>query len=99
MKLRFAAIACALAGLTLCSVSAFAQQTTGTILGRVLDAQGATIPGVSITAKNDATGFTRTVISDAEGSYRLAALPVGTFDITVELSGFSSIDRKAIVVN
>ena len=99
MRLRFAAIAIAIASLTLCSVNAFAQQTTGTILGRVLDAQGASIPGASITARNEATGFSRTVVTDSEGAYRLQALPVGQFDIVVELAGFSSIDRKGIIVN
>ena len=46
--------------LLLACVPAWAQQTTGTISGRVLDEQGNAIPGVSITARNEATGFTRT---------------------------------------
>ena len=83
----------------LLGVNAFAQQTNGTILGRVLDGQGAAVPGASVTAKNPSTGFTRTVVSDAEGTYRLNALPVGNYEIAVELSGFSSIDRKGLVVN
>ena len=66
------------------SMPAIAQQTTGTILGRVLDAQGAAIPGATVTATSPATGFVRTVVSDTEGSYRLSALPVGQFDLTVE---------------
>lgn len=56
---------------------AFAQQTTGTIMGRVLDAQNAAIPGATVTAKAPTTGFSRTVVSDTEGVYRLSALPVG----------------------
>src|SRR5882762_3197905 len=54
-----------------------AQQTTGTITGRVLDQQGAAVPGATVTAKSASTGFTRVEASDAEGVYRLAALPVG----------------------
>ena len=57
---------------------ASAQQTTGTIIGRVVDEQGATIPGATVTATNPATGFNRTAVTDAEGVYRLNALPVGT---------------------
>jgi len=61
----------------LACMPASAQQTTGTISGRVLDEQGNAIPGVSIAARNGATGFTRTESTNAEGIYRLAALPVG----------------------
>jgi Carboxypeptidase regulatory-like domain len=77
---------------------AMAQQTTGSITGRVLDEQKAAVPGATVTAKNTATGFTRTTTSDAEGLYRLNALPVGNYDVTLELSGFATIDKKDIQV-
>ena len=86
-------LACAFAN------NAAAQQTTGTISGRVLDAQGSAVPGVTVTARSADTGFVRTEVSDAEGSYRLQALPVGTYDVTAELSGFNKFERKALVVN
>ena len=81
------------------ATAADAQQTTGTVIGRVLDDQGAAIPGATITVTSPSTGFTRSDVSDAEGVYRLRALPVGTFDIAVELAGFASVDRKGVVVN
>ena len=81
------------------ATTANAQQTTGNITGRITDAQGAAVPGVTVTGKNDATGFVRTEVSDAEGIYRLLALPVGTYDIAAELSGFNKFERKALVVN
>ena len=81
------------------SLPALAQQTTGNISGRALDPQGAAMPGVTVTAKNPQTGFTRAAVTDAEGIYRLSALPVGTYDLTVELQGFSTMERKGIVVN
>ncbi len=74
--------------------SAFAQQTSGNIAGRVIDQQGGAIPGVTVTAKNPQTGLTRAEVSDAEGVYRLNALPVGAYDLTVELQGFATIARK-----
>ena len=74
--------------------NAAAQQTTGNITGRVLDAQGAAVPGVTVTGKNTQTGFVRTEVSDAEGVYRLTALPVGTYDLTAELSGFSKFEQQ-----
>jgi outer membrane receptor protein involved in Fe transport len=85
--------------LLLSCASALAQQTTGAVTGRVLDQQGAAVPGVTVTAKSATTGFTRTEISDAEGVYRLNALPVGNYDVTAELQGFSTIAQKDIVVN
>jgi hypothetical protein len=78
---------------------ALAQQTTGTALGRILDDQGAAIPGATVTATNPQTGFTRESISDAEGVYRLTALPVGRYDLTVQLAGFTSIDQKGVIIN
>src|ERR1044071_7794974 len=77
--------------LLMSSASAFAQQTTGNITGRIVDDQGAAIPGVSITAKNPATGFTRTETSDAAGVYRLSALPVGVYEVLAELTGFQKV--------
>ena len=78
--------------------SAFAQQTAGNITGRVLDQQGAAVPGVTVTAKNPQTGFARTEVSDAEGLYRLNALPVGVYDLTAELAGFATVNNKGIDV-
>jgi len=85
--------------LLLTCASVFAQGTNGSITGRVVDEQGAAIPGASVTAKSAATGFTRTETSDATGLYRLAALPVGTYDVTIELQGFKTVSKKAIDVN
>ena len=78
---------------------ATAQQTTGTIAGRIVDDQGAAVPGVTVTGRNTQTGFTRTDVSDAEGSYRLTALPVGTYDVTAELQGFSRLENRGIVLS
>lgn len=57
-----------------------AQQTTGAIAGRV-------VPGTRVTITNNATGFTRTVVADSEGAYRLALLPLGTYSVQVGESG------------
>jgi outer membrane receptor protein involved in Fe transport len=79
--------------------AAFAQQTTGNISGRVVDQQNAGVPGATVTASNAQTGFVRSAVSDSEGVYRLSALPVGAYDVKVELTGFSTLDRKGIVVS
>src|SRR5438093_2137312 len=79
--------------------SVLAQQTTGNITGRVLDQQGSGVPGATVTAKSASTGFTRTEVSDAEGVYRLTALPVGLYDVTTDLPGFATIVKKDIAVD
>lgn len=76
-----------------------AQQNAGNIAGRVLDASDAAVPGVNVTATNPATGFVRTVTTDGEGVYRLSALPVGTYDLVAELSGFTTVERKSVIVS
>src|SRR3954471_20817669 len=94
MTALIAVMAIALAG-----SSAAAQQTTGNIQGRIVDAQKAAVPGVTVTAKNPSTGYSRSEVTDTEGIYRLNGLPVGTYDLRAELSGFQGYDRKAVVVN
>jgi outer membrane receptor protein involved in Fe transport len=76
-----------------------AQQTTGTVTGRITDAQQAAVPGVTVTATNTATGFTRSDVTTGEGLYRIAALPVGSYDIKAELQGFKTVDHKGIAVS
>jgi outer membrane receptor protein involved in Fe transport len=84
---------CAMAG------NAAAQQTTGTIAGRIVDEQGSAVPGVTVTGRNTQTGFVRTDVADGEGAYRLSALPVGTYDVTAELQGFSRFESKGLILN
>jgi hypothetical protein len=78
---------------------ALAQQTTGNITGRIVDDQGAAVPGVTVTARNAQTGFVRSDVSDGEGVYRLNALQVGTYDVTADLQGFAKFESKGLVVN
>jgi len=85
--------------LLLASGSAFAQQTAGNIAGRIVDQQGAAVPGATVTAKNPATGFTRSEVSDASGLYRLGTVPIGTYEVTAELAGFATLDAKGVEVS
>ncbi|HEY3160508.1 MAG TPA: carboxypeptidase regulatory-like domain-containing protein [Vicinamibacterales bacterium] len=84
---------------TVAALPTFAQQTTGTITGRVIDPQETAVPGATITATNTATGLVRTDVSDSEGLYHLNALPVGAYDIVAELPGFTRLERKDIAVD
>src|SRR5262249_15301630 len=85
--------------LLLAGAPAFAQQTTGNVVGRVLDQQGAAIPGATVTAKSPTTGFIRTETSDNEGVYRLTALPVGVYEVIAELQGFTTVNKSDVAVS
>jgi outer membrane receptor protein involved in Fe transport len=66
------------------SIGALAQSqaTTGNIEGRVLDPQGAAVPGIAVTATNQETGYAKTATTDDEGNYRLILLPPGKYKVT-----------------
>jgi len=75
-----------------------AQLPTATILGVVKDSSGAVVPGSTLTARNVETGQTRTAISAADGSYRFSALPVGSYEVRVEQSGFQAAVRSGLTL-
>src|SRR5881296_4721187 len=77
---------------------AMSQLPTATILGEIKDSTGAVIPGASITAKNVETGLTRTGMSAEDGSYRFPALPVGSYEVKVELPGFRTELRSGLTL-
>jgi carboxypeptidase family protein len=77
---------------------AFAQTDTGTIDGRVLDAQKSPVPGVTVTAKNVNTGLTRTGVTSGNGSFHFESLPAGSYNVTAELQGFSRQVHQGVLV-
>ena len=77
---------------------AMAQTTNGVISGIISDAQGGVLPGVTVTGRNPDTGVTRSVVTEADGRYRLAALPPGRYELKVELAGFGTVDVPAFTL-
>ncbi len=73
-----------------CSLSpGQSQATTGDIEGRVLDPQAAVMPGVTVTAINQATGFEKSATTDSDGNFRLILLPPGSYSVkTTAPTGF-----------
>src|SRR5687768_4334558 len=68
--------------------AAFGQANNATVTGTVADASGAVVPGVSITATNNATGVTSTVITNEAGAYNIQSLLPGTYTVSATLPGF-----------
>lgn len=76
-----------------------AQGTTGTILGTVTDASGGTIPEATVTLTNTGTNATQTVMSDAQGRYRVPDLPVGQYQVDTKKNGFDSVIHPGITLD
>jgi len=92
MKVR--ALGWALMLLMASAIPAAAQQGSTELRGRIMDAQGALLPGVSVTLKNQGTGNVRDTVSGADGSFIATGLVPGTYELIAELQGFKKVDRK-----
>jgi hypothetical protein len=66
-----------------------------TIGGTITDSTGGTLPGVAVTATNEATGNTFSAVTDQRGEYRIP-VRVGAYRISAELSGFNTINRTGL---
>src|SRR5258705_4784890 len=73
--------------------TAFAQDAT--INGTITDSTGGTLPGVAVTATNEATGNTFSAVTDQRGEFRIP-VRVGTYRVSAELSGFNTINRTGL---
>jgi hypothetical protein len=78
--------------------SAQAQTAGATLVGQVLDQSGQAAPGATVTVTDPATGLSRVATTGPDGGYRFAALPVGKYDVTVDLAGFKTVEQKGIVL-
>jgi len=74
----------------------FAQETTGRITGRVVDAQGLALPGVNVTVTG--SQGSKVAVSDAEGNYAVQFLTPGTYAVRAELQGFKAAEQQNIIV-
>ena len=89
-----------LAGFLLVSSFSFDASAQGgaAILGTVQDASGAVIPGATVEIKSDQQGWTRNTVSNDQGSYEFSSVPVGSYTVQVEKSGFKSYIQAGVGV-
>lgn len=85
-----------LLALVVLAVPLRAQIDTGTILGTVKDATGAVVPRAKVTLTNTATGISIDRITDEEGRYIFPAIKSGSYQVTVEATGFKKFVRSGI---
>ncbi|MBI3681514.1 MAG: carboxypeptidase regulatory-like domain-containing protein [Acidobacteria bacterium] len=82
----------------LIAISAQAQDTRGTILGRVLDATGAVMAGAQVRATNLATQVSAAAQTNSAGNYAMPYLLPGTYTLEAEMTGFKKFVRSGIQV-
>src|SRR5437879_2667808 len=84
--------------LLLYGTSAFAQEVTASVTGTVTDPSGAALAGATVTARSMERGLTYTAVTNDSGIYRIAQLPVGTYELKFEKSGFATASHSAFVL-
>src|SRR5215469_11283560 len=86
-------ISISLAGLS------FAQQTLGSMNGTVTDSSGAVVQGTVVKARSVATNLEVTAASRSDGSFSIADLPIGTYEVKFTKEGFETAIYPQIIVH
>src|SRR5690242_11557401 len=90
---RFLQLGCLL--LLVASFTALhAQSISATLTGVVSDASDAVVPGAKITLKNVGSGDVRRTVTNNDGYFTFASVPVGGYQVTVEASGFRTFEQN-----
>ncbi len=84
--------------MTLAAPFSAAQSTGGRIRGTVMDPSGGAVPAANVTLRNEATGGERTAQSSASGEYVFLEVPVGTYTVELQLTGFKKYVRKGVTL-
>jgi hypothetical protein len=88
---------CVVAFVVLAGTTVLTQETRGTISGTIRDAQGV-IPGATTTITNVETNVVQNVVTNSSGYFEAPLLRAGTYDITVEVTGFKTLKRAGIIL-
>ena len=83
---------------TVTATPAFTQNLYGTLTGTVTDAQGAHIPGATVTIKDENTGLELSGVTDAEGTYAIRNITGGTYTLKASLTGFKEFVQTGIPI-
>ena len=94
MRTRMSAII--VAALLVLTGVAFAQETTGTLTGKLVDPQGLAVPGATVTVSGPQGS--KSFVSDADGHFQASFLTPGNYDVRAELQGFKTVDVKGVAV-
>ncbi len=73
-----------------------AQQGTGDIRGKVVDQQGAVLPGVTVIVRHQDSGMFRESVTGADGLFHMSAMTPGLYEISADLAGFKKYSQRDI---
>ncbi len=76
-----------------------AQVTTATLTGTVSDSSGAVVPKANVLLTDEASGNLRRTVSNGDGYFTFAAVPPGSYSVTVEMEGFKKWEARGVVLN
>jgi hypothetical protein len=76
-----------------------AQTQTGTISGTATDSTGGALVGANVTITNQGTNASQKTVTDAQGRYSVPQLPVGTYSVSVSMTGFQPVEHKDVVLS
>jgi Carboxypeptidase regulatory-like domain len=76
----------------------FSQAVNGSLLGTVIDASGATVPGAKVTITETKTGLSRNMNTNESGNYSFPTLDSGTYRVSVEHPGFRTGVKEGVEV-
>jgi hypothetical protein len=85
-----------IAWLALSALPLGAQEGAAEVRGRVLDAGGGAVPGVTVMVRNQDTGLYRQTVASKDGTFFLAGVTPGSYDLTAELAGFKKYVRHNV---
>src|SRR5208283_89158 len=72
--------------------------SSGEITGTVTDSSGAVLPKTNVNVVDTQTGLKRTAVTNDAGQFRVAGLPPATYDISAQMSGFTTQIRRGVTV-
>src|ERR1700758_536432 len=73
--------------------------TTGTLQGVVIDATGGSVPEASITLRQLSSSAMRTLTTDDAGQFLAAGVPIGSYSLHVEKSGFNPVNVESLTIS
>ena len=85
-------------GILLAAALSFSQVATTALSGTVYDATRAVVAGAKVTAVNDATGVPLVQTTNSAGLFSFPSVGVGTYTVTVEMTGFKTVRRTGITL-
>ena len=76
-----------------------AQQTSGAVRGQVKSKKGGVVANAGLVLRSAATGFSRTVTSDAQGNYQFNLMPVGMYELSITAPGMRTVRNSSVQVS